>query len=510
MKSTLILLFLFLNIFCWGQQKMPVDEYSLLDQSNRWSVLEDFEAMHIHPNDPYSYLKSSWYKVGNDTSINSIIYKKLMQSTDPDHIKWKVSGHLRQAGERIYSLDGNREFLLYDFGLEVGDSISSAIYAGTNYISRLDSIRETTLQNSVRKIFYLTEYPSYGSEENVKEVWIEGIGSVTDGLLRKTLLGWTGNNGGDYSLLCFQQNDTLIYHSENYGSNCYIDYTPPKPLVSGNKLWSTMKGPVFGCASFFCQSYYTKFSGERVVDNQNYLKVMRSEDQQMKNWITEGYIREDNTWKVYFRDTNAKSECLLYDFGCQVGDTLNLDCGCIGKGYLVDSIKTIGSSGYSMKYFYLTYLEYGTKEVWIEGIGSTMGILNGGGYGHCLTGGSMGEALLCYYDSGIKKYQSSEFPNHCYLSPEIINGIEPEKPVSQFNVYPNPVSGELFIQPNSNIEESFTLEIYSVKSELVKAECIIPGSTHYRINTSSLRNGIYILRLISDSGKYDEKVIVKE
>ena len=509
MKSTLILLLLFLNIFCWRQQKIPTDGFSLLDQSNQWSVLNDFEAMHIHPNDPYSFLTSSWYKIGNDTSINNITYKKLMQSTDPDYAKWKVSGHLRQDGNRIYSLEGSREFLLYDFGLAVGDSMSSAIYPATNYISRLDSIRETTMQNSVRKIFYLTEFPS-GSGEKVKEVWIEGIGSVTDGLLRKTLLGWTGDNGSDYSLLCFHQNETLIYHSEKYVSNCYIDYTPPKPLVSSNKLWSTMKGPVSGCSSFFCQSYFTKFSIDTVIDSQHYLKVLRSEDQQMKKWITEGYIREDDTQKVYFRDSSAKSECLMYDFGCKAGDTLKLDCGCIGKGYFVDSIKSIGSSGYSMKYFYLTYLENGTNEVWIESIGSTMGILNGGSWGHCLTGGGMGEALLCYFEAGIKKYQSTEFPNYCYLSPEIIDGIAPEKTVSQFKVYPNPVSGELFIQPTSNFKEAYTLEMYSVKGELVKTECLESGSNLYRIDTGSLRNGVYILRLISDSGKYDEKVIVKE
>jgi hypothetical protein len=122
----------------------------------------------------------------------------------------------------------------------------------------------------------------------------------------------------------------------------------------------------------------------------------------------------------------------------------------------------------------------------------------------------MGEALLCYYEAGIKKYQSSEFPNYCYLSSEIIDGIEPEKAVSQFNVYPNPVSGELLIQPTSNIEEGYSLEIYSVKGELVKSECTELGSMLHRIDMSSLRNGIYILRLISASGKYDEKVIVKE
>jgi hypothetical protein len=83
-------------------------------------------------------------------------------------------------------------------------------------------------------------------------------------------------------------------------------------------------------------------------------------------------------------------------------------------------------------------------------------------------------------------------------------------PDKGFKVYPNPVSGKLFVQQTSNIDEVFTLEMYSVKGELLKTECLEPGSMLHRIDTSWLRNGIYILRLISDSGKYDEKVIVKE
>lgn len=271
-----------------------------------------------------------------------------------------------------------------------------------------------------------------------------------------------------------------------------------------------MKGPVFGCLSFYCSSYFTQFLGDTVIGGTHYLKVMRSEDQQMQKWITEGFIREDSNKKVYYRDTIAKQECLLYNFGCNIGDTLQLNCGCSKTGFLVDSIRTIAIDGIPRKYFYLTYLEMNTQEIWIEGIGSTMGILNGGGWGHCLTGGSMGEALLCFYEDEIKKYQSLEFPNYCYLNPEIINGIEPRNAIAQFKVYPNPVSGELFVQPNSPIDEPYTLELYSIKGELLKTECIETGSMLHRIVTSSLRNGIYILRMISASGRYEEKMIVKE
>jgi len=281
-------------------------------------------------------------------------------------------------------------------------------------------------------------------------------------------------------------------------------------LVSNNKQWSTMKGPVSGCNSFYCESYFTKFIGDTVVDEIHYFKVLRSEDSQMQKWITEGFIREDINQKVYYRDTIAKQECLLYNFGCNVGDTLQLNCGCSNTGFLVDSIRTIAIDGIPRRYFYLTYLEMKTQEIWIEGIGSTMGILNGGGWGHCLTGGSMSEALLCFFEDGIKKYQSAEFPNYCYLSQEIINGIESGKAIAQFKVYPNPVCGELFIQPSSNTVDAYTLEIYSVKGELVKTECLQMGSIRQQISMSSFQNGIYILRLISDSGKYGEEIIVKE
>jgi len=284
--------------------------------------------------------------------------------------------------------------------------------------------------------------------------------------------------------------------------------TNGQSFVTNNKLWSTMEGPIFGCKPFYCKSYFTKFSGDTLIEGIHYTKVLHSEDQQMLKWITEGFIREDSNQKVFYKHTIAKQECLLYDFGCNPGDTLYLNCGCRETGYLVDSIRTIATDGISRKYFYLTYLQYGNPEIWIEGIGCTLGILNAGAWDHCSTGG--GKTLLCFFEDGTKKYQSPEVPNHCFLSPEIIDGIATEKTVSQFKVYPNPVSVELFIQPTSNFEESYTLEIYSVKGERVRTECLEQGNYLHRIDTGSLQNGIYILRLISPSGKYDEKLIVKE
>ena len=288
---------------------------------------------------------------------------------------------------------------------------------------------------------------------------------------------------------------------------CCTLNTSAQPFLSTNKLWSTMMGPVVGCSSLFCSSYFTKFEGDTLVDGIHYMKALRSEDLQMKKWIIEGFIREGGNKKVFYRDKIAKEECLLYDFGCKAGDTLFLNCVCSKFGFLVDSIKTVVTDGIPRKSFYLTYTESKSrKEEWIEGIGSTLGILNGGSFSHCMTGGS--EALLCFSEDGIKKYKSPLVSNYCFLSPEIINGIISEKIITDFKVYPNPVSSILFVQHTPNTEENYTIELYSIKGELVKTECVEAYTNLCQIDVSSLRDGTYILRAISDSGKYAEEAIV--
>ena len=223
MKSSIFLILLILPLFNSGQKlKASGSKFSLLDSTNLWSILDIFDAVHVHPNDPYSYTKSSWFKIGSDTTINNISYKRLMKAMDSEHKKWSISGHFRQDANCIYSLDNNRETLLYDFDLAVGSTIESEIYLGQKFISHLDSVGEITLNNEIRKIYYLTKYLASDPGMHVTEIWIEGIGSVSDGLLRNTMLGITGDNWHDYSLLCFHQNETLIYQSKNY-QNCYYD-----------------------------------------------------------------------------------------------------------------------------------------------------------------------------------------------------------------------------------------------------------------------------------------------
>jgi len=512
MKIIYCIILLVIGRYCFAQKATETTKLSLLDQSNFWSVVIDTTSVPVPNFNPYRHVESVWYKLGKDTVINGLTVKTLLKKEWPIYYGWPEVGYLRQDSSKIYFGNDEREILLYDFGLKVGEKMESALNIDFEYVSRLDSIRDTTLNNSVRKIYYLTEYPDYDPTKTQKEIWVEGIGSLTDGLLRQTMLGSSLDPVllPNYQLMTFYQNNKLVYQMKRYKVQVNFSIGDIQPLLSADKLWSTMQGPMFECPhSLYCASYYTKLEEDTVIDGIHYMKVLTTNDEKMQVWTTWGTIWENQDHQVLYRERRTNREGLMYDFDCKPGEILHLESSCTGD-YVVDSIATKIDIGIARKHIYISDINYWkSSEEWIEGIGTNWGILNAGGDGHCMLS-SYSNELLCFYEGNEKLFQSSIFPNYCYLSPEIINGVNSKTNSSQFKVFPNPVSGELFLQTNQTIYETYTLELYSIKGELLKTECLDEGSNLYRIDTSSLRNGIYILRLISDSGKYAEETIIKE
>lgn len=200
-----------------------------------------------------------------------------------------------------------------------------------------------------------------------------------------------------------------------------------QPLFTEDMLWSTMTGSGGDCGNYYCWSYYTKVAGDTIIDEKQYKRVLNSNDSLMNHWSVVGYIREVGQ-KIFYRRMNTETDCLLYNFGCMVGDTLNLNCWCTDKEseFKVDSINYLPVMGKNRKHIYLSYLNNSSTELWIEGIGSIGGVLNGGGSNNCITGGS--ESLLCCSKNGVELYHDYEY-NNCYLNSGIITKkvIEPNK-----------------------------------------------------------------------------------
>jgi hypothetical protein len=275
-------------------------------------------------------------------------------------------------------------------------------------------------------------------------------------------------------------------------------------IVNTNVIWSGMTTSDPFDPSW-AHSYYIRFREDTIIDNKLYTKVWESEDSLATDWRLRGLIKEENR-KVFYRGLNHAEDLLQYDFSLKKNDTLTVTYADYNMPIKmkVENVDTVSVNGIMRHRISLVDLHNRVRDTWIEKIGSMKGILKS-----CFYAAGGIPYLLCVYENMNKIYGNTLYPN-CYYTEKSINNAVQVSLHQKMSVYPNPVLGELFVQPSSANDESYTLEMFSVKGELVKTECLEAGSNLYRINTGSLRNGIYFLRLISDSGKYDEKVIVKE
>lgn len=280
--------------------------------------------------------------------------------------------------------------------------------------------------------------------------------------------------------------------------------TYSQSIFTSEMLWSTMDSPGNCCNGDPCSSYYTKISGDSIINGINFKRVVNSIDSLMNSWNTIGFIREDDQ-KVFFRTKNADTECLLYDFGCSIGDTLNLDCSCgPDSKFKVDSIKSLTVMGKSRKHIYLTYLINGSidgpVEYWIEGIGSIYGILNGGAGNNCMIG--FHERLLCCFKDGIKIYSASGCGD-CYYDTPNSSSDYPRKDRSPI-LFPNPASEYIYIQieADSHFKE---VEVISLEGNILITNRIVDNQEG--IDIKNLNGGLYIIRLKGSHGYVYSKFI---
>lgn len=172
----------FLTFSAYGQKLFPSD-------SSTW-VVSDIQNYHCTPSNVGS-LKYAW---SGDTIINSIRYERIIRTTNFSNPSCYFSPFpetrifYRQVGQRLYAYDpfNLQDTLLYDFSLNVGDTLKSALSSACPLeITSVDSI---LLQSGYhKKISFLGQGCSNG-------FMIEGIGS-SFGLFEK--------------LVSFESNSTL-------------------------------------------------------------------------------------------------------------------------------------------------------------------------------------------------------------------------------------------------------------------------------------------------------------
>ena len=240
---------------------------------------------------------------------------------DTYHNLWYNDGRrqltipIREENKRIFAYLDNEDHLLYDFNLEVGDSIPICVYGSHficthyAYVTAVDSI---TLSDG-RKAKRLTYYDM----ERLPD--IEYVGSMY-GFSAPIVPVYITTCGGAPSSCC-SMNDEPIY--ETSPGTC-ARFNPAPPVCADTWYALIYKVPGMFESEQFEDIKYS-LTSDTIIGDHTYRKLMQNDT------ICVGGLRQtEDGMKVYYYDMVAPSnypfshvDCLLYDFTANVGDTIN-------------------------------------------------------------------------------------------------------------------------------------------------------------------------------------------
>jgi hypothetical protein len=155
-------------------------------------------------------------EIVGDSVIGGLTYKHLIyhgvMSESPinplpgvicnaDYTFSNLYGYVRQVGKKVYSYDliNSVDTLLYDFDLQVGDTLPQTIINSDTAIT-VTAITNFQVGNETRSVFELS------TNLGIAEKWMEGIGH------NKGLLGHMQPfEFFESDLICYSRNDTTYY-----------------------------------------------------------------------------------------------------------------------------------------------------------------------------------------------------------------------------------------------------------------------------------------------------------
>jgi len=270
-----------------------------------------------------------------------------------------------------------------------------------------------------------------------------------------------------------------------------------QPLVIEGNSWS-----VVNWSWGWAWTDYYFIQGDTVINDTNYKKLYFTADSTLQNDVNYFCgLREDTlSAEVYFNHPYL-GDCLLYRFGMDIEDiavVTSLACESINMTVAdVDTITDlmgIERRRMRMEGWFDSYVEY-----WIEGIGSTLGLLTAGNT-YCVA--DFNQDLLCFNKLGQLIYMNPMY-TECHVTMINLRELEAEK--NAVKICPNPVttSSKILINEKIRVER---MEIYNSRGLLISEhDPAIP-----KINRGGLEPGLYVLKVITeDSGIINTKFVIK-
>ena len=235
---------------------------SLLDEERIWTIKSTSPS-------PERWVDFIEYKLMEETSIDSIFYKKLFcrykWSYTDDWSEWEWLFNKAYIGEDndgkvYYYLDhGNyiTNDVTMDFSLQVGDVFDLNEEDEPPYV--VTAVSDTILENSFdrkpRRCIHLSRnfYGEIIYEDWASDIWIEGIGSV-----KKGVMGTNASSGAIQQLTKCTQQGNVIYQYDDATSVQGIIQRPIDNThiynLAGQRVYATYKGIIIKNGKKFVNS----------------------------------------------------------------------------------------------------------------------------------------------------------------------------------------------------------------------------------------------------------------
>lgn len=307
----------------------------------------------------------------------------------------------------------------------------------------------------------------------------------------------------------------LFYSLSSFGQTYY-------PFPDSVGVWREVQ--YFGQAPTAVDYYSVYINGDTTINSNSYSKLYEYWSNTNLNIDTinstyYGALRENNKKIYFYPDTNVTTpfygnaygfcyewlnpnpnysqDLLLYDFDVVIGDTVfypHLD----NMFIVINSIDSVLiQSQYRKKYSYSISLQGvcwgGQSGNYVEGIGDIQSGLFG---------------LFRFYFENSNNFRCYEDDQVFYsvVSSCSSVGIEEVFNNNNFKIYPNPTSTNITIELiGFNNSFQAQLSLFDLTGKKVYTSSI--NSTINNIDVSAIKSGLYLLKIISDSGEIKSSLI---
>jgi hypothetical protein len=207
------------------QANAQTNSNTIVNDNSSWATLSYGVGYDdIHHEDILCCVETQYAYFEGDSTNSAVSYKKVFSSNDILHENIKYEGLIREQDKKTYFISANSEieYLLYDFSLAEGmnfeyiDPRQQTSEPILFYVKKVDFIEINNVQKK-RIQLAIVSFP-YDENAPIRATWIENIGSLNGLFYPCNVLA----PGGFRTLLCYHQNNELIYKNPAY-SECYYD-----------------------------------------------------------------------------------------------------------------------------------------------------------------------------------------------------------------------------------------------------------------------------------------------